>query len=585
MKKKILYALPLLSFLLTGCFLLPKHKKSETSSEQETSSYSSENYSEQSSTYSSENYSSENSSSSSSTSQHTSSDSSQDKSSYEDESSYEEESSDYSEEPSYSEDSSDNSSDDTSLSRYAEIEIYATNDIHGEVEKFGTIASYLNNRKDGNTLLIDQGDTWQGSIYSNYNHGALLTDIMNYVQYDARSIGNHDFDWGTSYITSNKNREYAGYSTPVLAGNVFDYDQYTKTLGTTQQSDLGTTSVTYTLENNLKVGILGGIGEDQLTSITSSYTTNIGFGNHIDFIKNEATHLRNDEHCDIVICSIHTGQDDVMGNNLSDYVDLVLCGHTHQREIGNEGSLYCIQSQGYGQNIGHVKLTYDRETGAVSTNAEHIYYSTIESQTTLDSTISGLIETYKEECDSEANETLASNVSGYFSSYGIAEHVMTTAILEEAQKVDSTVQLAYINQARRALPNYEWNYADLYESFPFDNNIYIVEITGTEFMNEIVGYNYICKSSSFTDTVIYPDNTYKVAVIDYLLFHINSSRDYDYFPVSGGTYQAVLSKNYREILRDWLRTHGYNTGTQIKSSDYSASEDNYQFYKGDYVLA
>ena len=87
------------------------------------------------------------------------------------------------------------------------IEIYSTNDFHGAVQEennymgLGKWATYLKAKGEQyNTLLLDQGDTWQGSIYSNYNHGELITDVMNYIKFDARSVGNHDFDWGTSYL-------------------------------------------------------------------------------------------------------------------------------------------------------------------------------------------------------------------------------------------------------------------------------------------------------------------------------------------------------------------------------------------------
>ena len=172
--------------------------------------------------------------------------------------------------------------------KFKTIEIYATNDFHGAVEEENNNmglkkwATYLKRKgQKQNTLLIDQGDTWQGSIYSNYNHGEMITDVMNYIHYDARSIGNHDFDWGQEYVASNTQRSYNGYSTPVLAGNVYDYDFATKTTGTTFQSQFGVKSVTYTLENGLKVGILGGIGQDQITSIGSYYTTDITFTNHL----------------------------------------------------------------------------------------------------------------------------------------------------------------------------------------------------------------------------------------------------------------------------------------------------------------
>ena len=176
----------------------------------------------------------------------------------------------------------ENGSDGKPTSGTVNIQIYASNDIHGQVKEtseipgLGKYATYfMNKRKEPNTLLLDQGDAWQGSIYSNRNHGQLITDVMNYVHYDARCIGNHDFDWGVSYIKSNNARSYMGYSAPSLAGNVYDYDFVHKTVGTTQQSEIGVKSTIVTVNDNIKVGILGGIGQDQITSINSLYVQDI----------------------------------------------------------------------------------------------------------------------------------------------------------------------------------------------------------------------------------------------------------------------------------------------------------------------
>ena len=465
------------------------------------------------------------------------------------------------------------------------IEIYATNDFHGAVMEESNYmglskwATYLKGKgEQKNTLLIDQGDTWQGSIYSNYNHGELITDVMNYIHYDARSVGNHDFDWGTQYLAANTARSYNGYSTPVLAGNVYDYDFATKTIGTNQQSDLGIKSVTYTLDNGLKVGILGGIGQDQITSICSLYTMDICFTDHIAFIKSEAMHLRNDEHCDVVIASIHTGQESVKYQDLGSYVDLVLCGHTHKEESSNEGLLWYSQNKAYGQSLGHITLTYNVDKkDVVDTKIKAISAKTIKEEvTTIDAGVANLVNTYNSQCQSAADVTMGSNVSGNWDADEEMANLMCKAIYDEAVKEGhNDVVLSYCNQARKGKYSSEygssWNFADLYDSFPFDNVVYIANVTGREFKREIKKYNNFYRSSSFTDTTIVDSQTYKIAVIDYVYFHTNSSRDYDYFNETGGTSTVTLEKNYREILRDWLINNHYNTGTQLKSSSYYSS--------------
>ena len=461
------------------------------------------------------------------------------------------------------------------------IEIYATNDIHGVVEEdynyigVPKLMTYLNEKgEQDNTLLLDQGDTWQGSIYSNYNHGEMITDIMNYIHYDARTIGNHDFDWGVQYVKSNAQREYNGYRTSVLAGNVYDYNFSTKQVGSVQQSELGGTSVTYTLENGLKVGILGCIGYSQITSITSLYTKDIAFTDHIRFIKSEATHLKNDEHCDVIIASVHTGQEDAMNNGLKDYVDLVLCGHSHQQESANEGNLYFVQGRANTQSLSHVTLTYDvSKKDVIETEIDWVTASRVKNEASVvDATIQNIVDQYSSECQAAAEEVIATNVSGSFSSSNQYPNLMCKAIYDEciAEGYDD-VLLTYVNKARSSNYASTWKYADLYEAFPFDNNVYIAEITGREFMYEIANYNYIYRSPSFTNNTINPDATYKIATIDHLYFHTNENRDYNYFYQTGGTSNISLTKNYREILRDWLKANALNSSQPLNANNFTSS--------------
>ena len=139
------------------------------------------------------------------------------------------------------------------------------------------------------------------------------------------------------------------------------------------------------------------------------------------------------------------------------------------------------------------------------------------------------------------------------------------------------ILLSYCNNARNDLPSGSWTYADLYRSFPFDNVVYVESVKGKDILNEVCNYNCAYFNPSYgTDTItINPNSYYKIAVLDYLLYHTNSRRYYDYFSSFDGRPDASLSMNYRLILRKWLKDNGYNTGTNISSYDYSSS--NYQF--------
>lgn len=456
------------------------------------------------------------------------------------------------------------------------VSLYITNDMHGQVDSQSnrcdlvTYASFLKERSDEeNTLLIDQGDTWQGSIYSNNNHGELLTDVMNYVKFDARTVGNHDFDWGVEYVKHNTAMSYEGYSTPVLAANVYDYNFLTKVTGSTQQSDIGRKTVSYVLENGLKVGIVGVIGYKQITSIVTRNVQNIIFKNHINVIKEEATKLRDEENCDIVIASCHAGQEDMLGYNLEDYVDLVLCAHTHRYENTYENGLYYAQYGGYNQYIGHIDLSYDPNTKEVTYETiEALDKNYISEHTTKDTTIKSLVDAKLNEYHDEAYTIVANSVTGSFYSSDQMANLMCKAIYDEAVKEGYSISLSYCNNARASLYGSIWYYEDIFQAFPFENEIYIIEIDGHDMMNEVSEYNYVCRSPSFDGTVSY-SGTYRIAVIDYLAIHTNTSRNYDYFP--SARVVDTLNYNYREILYRWLIDNNYHSGAGLYASDFSSS--------------
>ena len=245
-----------------------------------------------------------------------------------------------------SEESSIEESESEPLSGTHTIEIYASNDFHGHVledgssmglEYYGTFMKEKG--EEYNTLTLDQGDTWQGSIYSNINHGHLINDVMCYARLDARTLGNHDFDWGIEKIQDNTTREYDDYRIPVLGANVYDYDFDRKIESDVFRSDLCQKSVSYTLESGVKVGVVGVIGGNQISSISSMYTMDVCFKNHIKAIKDEATRLRDEDGCHVVIASCHCGEEDLLENELGRYVDLVLCAHTHREEYSTENGV------------------------------------------------------------------------------------------------------------------------------------------------------------------------------------------------------------------------------------------------------
>ncbi|MGB1181637.1 MAG: metallophosphoesterase, partial [Candidatus Puniceispirillaceae bacterium] len=66
-----------------------------------------------------------------------------------------------------------------------------------------------------NSLLLNGGDQFQGSLYYTYYKGKAAAEMMNRLGYDAMAVGNHEFDDGPDVLREFMDR----VSFPVLMAN------------------------------------------------------------------------------------------------------------------------------------------------------------------------------------------------------------------------------------------------------------------------------------------------------------------------------------------------------------------------------
>src|ERR1700741_4379704 len=119
-----------------------------------------------------------------------------------------------------------------------QITILGTTDLHGNINPIdyytnkpdnrglAKIATLINRiRKDQpNTLLVDSGDTIQGSPLESFNSrkNNVRTDpmmlVMNSLNYDAMAVGNHEYNFGPKVLE--KARGEAKF--PWLSGNTYE---------------------------------------------------------------------------------------------------------------------------------------------------------------------------------------------------------------------------------------------------------------------------------------------------------------------------------------------------------------------------
>lgn len=439
-----------------------------------------------------------------------------------------------------------------------QVDVYAINDFHGATDKIASLVTFFKEKKNENTVFINSGDMWQGSILSNTNRGELLTKSFDEIGFDSFTLGNHEFDWGLDYIKKNEGLT----ATPFLGANIYRWDQKTKTYGEFAE-DLVNPYVIKDLDNGLRVGIIGIIGQKQITSITSSVVSTINFKDPTPIVSSLAKELRDDKACDVVLLSAHAGQEDMQNQTIASSVDAVLCAHTHAEEESVYNSIPYIQGGSSGKFVSKVSISL--ENGKITErNKENISFDVSSYQE--DTKMKELVASYEQGLEGADEEVLAKKDGSLTYNVGVprlAAHAMAEASLEQGYSID----LAMCNKARYTLYGNSITYGALYSALPFDNIVYIVEVSGSDLINE-ARYNsfYRVRKESFSR-----NGRYTIAVLDYLLLHQNTSRTYDYFSdafeIKGAlTKEGEEIYNYRDITADFLREK-----KTISSSFYSSN--------------
>ena len=485
---------------------------------------------------------------------------------------------------SHSSSSSSNQTSKPTVTEDREVKLYALNDFHGSVIeqttdygveqgilKYGTY--FKNKGAEENTLILSSGDMWQGSLESNYNYGTMLTEIMNEAEFDAFTIGNHEFDWGAESIAKNRllKDEDTGYQTPFLAGNIYNYNINSATVYD-HASDLGDKYVIRELENGLKVGIIGVIGEGQISSISSQFSDPYTFLPMTDVVKKLSDELRMTHECDVVVLDAHAATDEIAGSTSSDlegitkvstisgerYVDAVFGAHTHKYEDYYINNVPFVQSAGNGMGHSEIVLNVDQDGNVTcekySSHKDDM--DEVSSITTYDQGIVDIVNKYKAESDAIGEEELGT-VQGYFNNSTAYDfgNVVVAAIADYASLKNIEIDYAMTNNARARIDTGTLTYRNLYKALPFDNEVYVLEVDGYS-LNKQANYDSIF-TYRVNKEALDTSKKYKVAIIDYLGFHRNDNRQYDKF--KGATNLGKLEKvqgemyNYREITADYIR--------------------------------
>lgn len=415
------------------------------------------------------------------------------------------------------------------IDEFADLTILTVNDLHGYIlqddDGTGGISNmaYLMDQiraENNNVVLIGNGDMFQGTAVSNMTHGLAVIEVMNMMEFDAMGIGNHEFDWGIEevlkYFDGDDTNGEADF--PLLNANVYlvsDGSLLTIINGNMFE---------YTIvdKGNIQVGIISYVG-DVYNSISQDKVADFYFDLEIaTSVTSIATTLKS-LGADIIVVNIHDADSGFNSNIASltdgngDYlVDVVINGHAHSvntTEISrsNGTPLLVVQAGANGNAFGQIDLTIELNTMTITNYSIDVVY----------------VDSAGDDCDTEIEAYIDSVVAGLDNTVlAIAGETITSTsnLFEWSSNVmlaATNADVAFSNNGGirstgGIIEGTSVTVSQLYEISPFDNTIWLMELTKSEFeslMNTGSLYYEIADGVTLNSS-----DTYTIAVISYVYF-------------------------------------------------------------------
>jgi len=395
------------------------------------------------------------------------------------------------------------------------------------------LASYVNTLKaktSGPMVYLDAGDLFQGSMASNLAEGEPVMRFYNYLKPDAAALGNHEFDYGpvgpksVPRSPSDDPRgalkaRIAQASFPILAINLVDESGR-------MPSWVRGSLVKET--GGIRVGIIGAADENTPQTTNRLNLAGLRFTDPAEPVRKEAERLRKEEGVSAVVLVIHVGagcddnrlsnQDELSSCKINDIfdivkrlpeglVDVVVSGHTHRGVAKRIGRTVILQPYSHGKYLGWATVPLNGQGGKPEVaGLSPVCTQVVDSPSgetcdpflvrnsknpikvarflgaavSPDPKVEAMLKEDLAKVAKIKAEPLGSEVADDFLRSYASESALGNLMADVSRETSEGADLGLINAGgvRANLSPGPLTYGDVYNVFPFDNQLAVMEVTG-----------------------------------------------------------------------------------------------------------
>ena len=221
--------------------------------------------------------------------------------------------------------------------------------------------------RSNNSILVDGGDQFQGTLFYTYYKGAVAAEFMNKLGYDAMTVGNHEFDDGPEVLRGFVDT----VDFPILMSNA-DISGEPLLDGAIQKSVI-------IEQGGEKLGLIGLTPQD--TDELASPGKNVIFTDPVGAVQGEVDKLTAEGVNKIIVLS-HSGYgvDQKIAAETTG-VDVIVGGHSNTLLSNSNdraegpyptmvGNTAIVQAYAYGKFLGELNVTFDDEGNVTEATGE-----------------------------------------------------------------------------------------------------------------------------------------------------------------------------------------------------------------------
>lgn len=357
-----------------------------------------------------------------------------------------------------------------------EMTIFHTNDIHASIDDFGRLSYFLNEQRASldNTLHLDAGDIFSGNPVVDLQDGEPLINLLNAVNLDLMTIGNHEFDYGQDvfqYRRNESNFNWISANTQVVDSSIpieqpdpfeiFEFGEFT----------IGVLGLTENPPATNPAGLVG-----------------LEFGGYTETAL-EYEYLRDEVDVFIALTHIGISADRRLAEEI-EFFDLIIGGHSHtalsEPEVVNGTPI--AQAGSNARNVGVLNLLVDGESGEVSVDGRLQPVSEVDG---IDENVQSMVNQYNAETEELLSEVLGLTNTGLNRDDRWLRDVALGNMITDAIRTFANTDIAITNNGgiRASIAAGDITARDIFTVDPFGNHITILEMTGHE-LQEVIAYSF-----------------------------------------------------------------------------------------------